>query len=538
MQRPESSIIAGYVRRSSEMQADNFSLDAQKRGIDSALTPEERPYLLFYTDDERSARGEQIAKRPAFKKLLEDVQAGRVRKVMVHSLDRWSRNVMVTLQSFRILAEHQVAFVSLSEQIDYSTPEGRLQLTILAAFAAYFSDMLAKHTSKGKGERAAQGLHNGDTPFGYRRAGEKQPPAIDPETNPGLRMIGELRLRGVGSEEIADMVNAAGYRTGSKRFGQRLFNRDTINAILRNEFFAEYEPGSGYGTITYKDQRYQGQHQATFTYEEWQRIREITDSMAGKPRRASSVRRAYDFTNYIVCAQCKTPLRASGGQQERKYYRDAAKQRRLVSCPSGGDQLVRIDLVRRQFGELLKALQLPEDWRTLVQRKMQEKIETAGIDQEAQRRDRERLRLKKTRTIKLYQEGYMEENEFRAEMASLELLLKELEAPRLNGVRLEDVLKEGERLPDIAAFWEVATSEERREMVMHLLEIEGLYYDLERKCIVALRPKPVFQYLLRLINGIKEEDGDTSLLLITKNCQPMNESPSVPVLPVFKTRIP
>src|SRR6266700_8277537 len=109
------------------------------------------PAPAFYEDDERSARGEQIAKRPAFRKLLDDVEAGRVQVIMVHTLDRWSRNVMVTLQSFRILAEHQTAFISLSEHIDYSTPEGRLQLTILAAFAAYFSDILANHTSKGKG---------------------------------------------------------------------------------------------------------------------------------------------------------------------------------------------------------------------------------------------------------------------------------------------------------------------------------------------------------------------------------------------------
>ncbi|HEX7737009.1 MAG TPA: recombinase family protein, partial [Ktedonobacteraceae bacterium] len=139
MPQPNTGIIAGYVRRSSEMQKENFSLDAQKRAISDSLSPEERPLLAFFTDDERSARGEQIAKRPDFKKLLEEAQAGRVQKVIVHSLDRWSRNVMVTLQSFRILADHQVAFVSLSEHIDYSTPEGRLQLTILAAFAAYFS---------------------------------------------------------------------------------------------------------------------------------------------------------------------------------------------------------------------------------------------------------------------------------------------------------------------------------------------------------------------------------------------------------------
>src|SRR5947209_14198631 len=143
-------VVAGYVRRSSEMQKDNYSIDAQKRAIRDACKLRGLPEPIFYEDDERSARGEQIAKRPDFKKLLDDVQAGKVHIVIVHTLDRWSRNVMVTLQSFRILAQHQTAFVSLSEHIDYSTPEGRLQLTILAAFAAYFSDMLAKHTSKGK----------------------------------------------------------------------------------------------------------------------------------------------------------------------------------------------------------------------------------------------------------------------------------------------------------------------------------------------------------------------------------------------------
>src|SRR5258706_2463486 len=209
-------IVAGYVRRSSEMQSENYSRDAQIRGITQYCQSLGLPPPIIYEDDELSARGEQITHRPAFKKLLEDVEAGRVQIVIVHSLDRWARNVMVTLQSFRILAEHQTAFISLSEHIDYSTPEGRLQLTILAAFAAYFSDMLAKHTSKGKRERAAQGLFNGDIPFGYRHAGQKLPPEKDPKTNSGLRMIGELRMKGLEAEKISDALNKAGYRTGSK----------------------------------------------------------------------------------------------------------------------------------------------------------------------------------------------------------------------------------------------------------------------------------------------------------------------------------
>src|SRR5581483_10383946 len=217
-------IVVGYVRRSSEMQKDNYSIDAQKRAIREAAKLRGLPEPTFFEDDERSARGEQIAKRPDFKRLLDFVQAnpGRV-IVFVHTLDRWSRNVMVTLQSFRILSQSHTSFVSLSEHIDYSTPEGMLQLTILAAFAAYFSDMLAKHTSKGKGERAAQGLYNGDIPFGYRSTGPKSAPEFDPEEYPGLRMIGELRMKRYSADEIAEQANAAGYRTGSKRFGARLF---------------------------------------------------------------------------------------------------------------------------------------------------------------------------------------------------------------------------------------------------------------------------------------------------------------------------
>ena len=143
---PSTIMLAGYVRRSSEMQKDNYSIDAQKRAIIDAATIRGLPAPIFYQDDERSARGEQIANRPDFKRLLDDVEKNKGHMVvMVHTLDRWSRNVMVTLQSFRILSQNRTPFISLNENIDYSTPEGMLQLTILAAFAAYFSDMLAKH---------------------------------------------------------------------------------------------------------------------------------------------------------------------------------------------------------------------------------------------------------------------------------------------------------------------------------------------------------------------------------------------------------
>ncbi len=376
-----SVVTAGYVRRSSEMQKDNYSIDAQKRAIKDACRLRGLPEPIFYEDDERSARGEQIVKRPAFKKLLDDIQARSGQFIIiVHTLDRWSRNVMVTLQSFRILSQSRTPFISLSEHIDYSTPEGMLQLTILAAFAAYFSDMLAKHTSKGKGERAAQGLYNGDIPFGYRSTGPKLPPEFDPDELPGLRMIGELRIKGVEADKIADAVNAAGYRTGSKRFGARLFNKDTITAILRNEFYAAYAPGDDRGTVKYHDQRHRGLHPAVFTYEEWQHIRSMTQSMHHASTRTEHVRRLYEFAGYVSCIHCGLPLRCDTGNtpdNRRQYYRDAAKARR-IPCPAGGFLMIRIDLVHQLFGDLLKSLTLPENWREIIRKQMLAEAQATG----------------------------------------------------------------------------------------------------------------------------------------------------------------
>src|SRR5579875_3111826 len=519
-----SRIMAGYVRRSSHMQKDNFSIDAQKRAIREECHRRQLPDPVFYEDDERSARSEQIAKRPAFKRLLDDVEAGRVQLIMVHTLDRWSRNVMVTLHSFRILADHHTAFLSLSEHIDYSTPEGKLQLTILAAFAAYFSDMLAKHTSIGKGERAAQGLYNGDIPFGYRRTGAKLPPEHNPDTFPGLRMIGEMRMLGTSAEKIADALNAAGYRTGSKRFGDRLFTIDTVNAITRNEFYAAFAPGDDRGTIVYKGQRYRGQHPAAFTYEEWQKIRAGSRMNYNAPHRTEQAHYIYEFSGYIADIHCGLTLRCQGAGKNR-YYKDVAKKRQLP-CPAGGFLQVRINDVRLQFGELLQGFQLPDHWREAVRRKMIEAMQQAGLDVQSVEREKERLKLKRSRILKQHRDGYIDDMELQSEMAAVELALRNLEMPEMNGLRLDDIVEAGERLPGIAALWDVATPEERREMVLLMLEPGGLYYDLELKEIAALKPRPAFLPLMRLIEGFIEYKEATGTL-VTSRWQRRNRRESV-----------
>ncbi len=523
-------IVAGYVRRSSLMQKDNYSIEAQKRAIQDECARRGLPDPVFYEDDERSARSEQIAKRPAFRRLLEDVEAGFVQIVMVHTLDRWSRNVMVTLQTFRLLSEKQTAFLSLSEHIDYSTPEGRLQLTILAAFAAYFSDMLSKHTSKGKGERAAQGLHNGDVPFGYRYTSPKTPLEQDPTTFPGLRMIGELQMQGISAEQIADALNAAGYRTGSKRFGDRLFTKDTVLGIVRNEFYAAFAPDDDRGTIYYQGRRFRGQHVAAFTSEEWERIRAGSRLNYNAPLRAEQSRRIYEFAGFIADVHCGLPLRCGARSKSGSlYYRDVAKTRQ-IPCPTGGSLLVRVDLVTEQFGEFLEGLTLPEHWREEVHRRMVEQLEQAGHSSLDLARERERLKLKRARILKQHRDGYISDKELQTEVAAVDFALNQLAVPEADGVKLDAIIEAGERLPGIAALWKVATVEERRELVTLLLEPGGLYYDLELKLLAALKPRPVFLPIFQLIPGL-EEIADARGTLVTAGWQERNRRDSNPRSP-------
>jgi hypothetical protein len=88
-------------------------------------------------------------------------------------------------------------------------------------------------------------------------------------------------------------------------------------------------------------------------------------------------------------------------------------------------------------------------------------------------------------------------------------------------VTYDEVVEAGEHIPGMAALWDVATPEERREMVIILLEPGGLYYDMEQKIIAAIKPLPAFLPILRMLSGIVEYD-EAKGLLVTERWQDRN----------------
>lgn len=142
---------------------------------------------------------------------------------------------------------------------------------------------------------------------------------------------------------------------------------------------------------------------------------------------------------------------------------------------------------------------------TAAQPQVIDLFKKTGTDLETVEREKERLKLKRARLLRLYKDGYIDDDEFERETAAIELTLHQLEAPEVNGVSMDQIIAAGERLPGMAALWDVATVEERREMVTDLLELGGQYYDVKQKLIAGIKPCPAFLPVLRMLQGIEEQ---------------------------------
>ncbi|MFC2000140.1 recombinase family protein, partial [Chloroflexota bacterium] len=94
-----------YLRVSSASQVDGHSLDAQERLFGELCKNRGWELVQVYREEGRSARKESIQGRPAFRQLLDDASHGQFDIVVVHTLDRWSRNLRVTLESLSVLAK-------------------------------------------------------------------------------------------------------------------------------------------------------------------------------------------------------------------------------------------------------------------------------------------------------------------------------------------------------------------------------------------------------------------------------------------------
>jgi hypothetical protein len=155
------------------------------------------------------------------------------------------------------------------------------------------------------------------------------------------------------------------------------------------------------------------------------------------------------------------------------YYRDVARLRQLP-CPVGESLLVRVDVAREQFGTFLQGISLPRDWQEEVHQRVVENLKKDSAFSEQHNRERERLKSKRAKILKQHADGYLTDKQLQMQIAEVDMALMNVRIPEGHSLTLNDIINAGKHLPEIAILWQVATTEERREMVSLLLEPGGL----------------------------------------------------------------
>ena len=84
--------------------------------------------------------------RPALKRLMADIDAGKVDAVVVYKVDRLSRSLLDFARMMQAFDTHKVSFVSVTQQFNTATSMGRLVLNVLLSFAQFEREIISERT--------------------------------------------------------------------------------------------------------------------------------------------------------------------------------------------------------------------------------------------------------------------------------------------------------------------------------------------------------------------------------------------------------
>ncbi len=251
--------------------------------------------------------------RPALQRMIRDIKAGKIDKVLVYKLDRLSRSQKDTLELIEdVFLKNNTDFVSMSENFDTSTPFGRAMIGILAVFAQLEREQIKERMSMGKLARAKKGKFGGSSqvPIGYDY--------VDGHlvTNEFEKMqvvqAFELYAQGVAPYTIAKQFNESGMTT---KYGK--WYDQTIRKLLMKKTYL--------GFIPYHDEIYQGEHEAFISQELFDKVQEILKRKSEEHQKYNRrLGRANSYLGgYLYCARCgaKFSKVLAGQKTPEKDYR-------------------------------------------------------------------------------------------------------------------------------------------------------------------------------------------------------------------------
>jgi len=518
-----------YIRVSTEEQLEGHSLDAQRTSTRAFIAERGWTFVGEYLDAGISAKSDSY--RPALERLLQDARQRRFDVVVVDKVDRFYRYLKGLLITLDVLNENGVAFVSVHERLDLSTPWGKLTLTVLGMLAEIYIDNLREETRKGKLARARKGLWNGSIPLGYcngrcsactdlngpgycpdvggpDRSDDKLL-VVHPVEGEAVRRAFRWYLTGQFSDgAIAERLNADGlelpngrripFRSKGRpgRFPPGPFSKESVRDLLQRRFYTGVVVYYGVDEQGRKRKRgnaaacFPGQHPALISEEEFERAQVLRRQFSRRSRRGNSQPNIYPLSGLLICDTCGKRMRAVSSKR-RRYYRDVTRIEHSGVC----DQpTLRAEQIEEQVVSFLSSLRLPSDWRNRIVNEMIPPEEQAALE-ERERKIQTRLE----RASELYLEGVISRERFLEEKWQYQVSMANLRPAEMSAI-----IEAGEILENFEHRWEKAVTPLEKNGLLRLA-LAGVR--IKGHTLTAVQPTlPFYPLMLNCLSG---SDGNS-----------------------------
>lgn len=463
-----------YARVSTEEQTEGYSIDAQRRAFNALCQGRGWTPYQEYIEVGKSAHTDNINKRPVFKEAMGDALDKKYDVLVVHKIDRFARKLPVTLEYFNKLSKAGVGFLSIQNEMDYTTPQGKFNLAIQGALAEMYSDNLSEETKKGWRERKAQGLYCGLLPFGAIK-GKNGVPKPNPETYSGLVRAFELAAEGKTDREVSEYLNTNGYRTAGNQ-GSKPFSSDTVRGILINRFYISELPDGNGGYV-------QAKHKPFIDMKLWNAVQKARERNRKSPRNHTANSSLGAFTGYAYCWYCGSRMR-TGQTYKGKKRLTCANKVKFRNCESESGML---EIYEAQLMAYLENLVLPSDYIDRIV-EIQKDLEVSYNETEVRRKE---LEARFERNKRMYKWGDMSETDYLVERNQIKSELDKLTPHEYNTMALE---KLAALLKNIPQLWREADQNQRNAIGRQIFNEVWV----KDKKIVAVRPTEDFEPFFRV----------------------------------------
>ena len=402
----EKTKVYIYIRVSTTMQIDGYSLDAQKARMKAYADFNDYQIVGEYEDAGKS--GKSIEGRASFCRMMEDIKSGKdgVAYVLVFKLSRFGRNAADVLSTLQVMQDFGVNLICVEDGIDSSKDAGKLMISVLSAVAEIERENIRVQTMEGRIQKAREGRWNGGfAPYGYRLVdGVLQ---INEDEAPAIRTIFEQYVNtDTGANGLSKYLETHGFQKLARQNGTSpLFSATLIRAILKNPVycgkiaFGRRKLEKIHGTRNEYHQVPQenyllvdGLHEGIVSEELWNaaQVKLLAQSKRYEPVNRSKTEQAHLLSALVKCPICgagmysnKCTKRKKDGTPYKSFSYYSCKHRKMQrgqKCDF--NKQIQEEVLDNAVVELIIKLVSNPKFAAMMQEKINSKVDTTAIEQE------------------------------------------------------------------------------------------------------------------------------------------------------------